>query len=320
MKLIIQIPCYNEETTLPLVFEKLPKHIDGIDVIEYQIINDGSTDDTVEVAKKLGVHHILTSSPVGKNRRWLGRAFKMGVENALQQGADILVNTDGDNQYPSEKIPELIKPILAGRAHLVVGDRKTNTIREFSWLKKRLQQLGSKTVTFFSGVEVKDAVSGFRAYSREAMLQINIVTHYTYTVDTIMQASKKGLDIEWIPINVNKKTRESRLIKNIWSKVARSGGAIVRMFTLYEPFKTFLAIASVLAIPGLLLIGRFLYFYSVGSSRSQGLVQSLLIGIGLVIVAVQILSTGVLADLVKTNRMLIEDVLANQKDDSQRKR
>lgn len=310
MKLIIQIPCFNEEDTLPFVFEKMPKHIEGIDEIEYQIIDDGSTDRTVEIAKSLGVQHVVTYR--GKNRRWLGRAFKLGIDNALKNGADILVNTDGDNQYPSEMIPELIKPILENKAEIVIGDRQTDTIEEFSPFKKFLQKLGSFVTQVAAGGNVPDAVSGFRAYSKEAMEKINIMTNYTYTVDTVMQSNKKGLDIAWVKINVNPKTRESRLIKNLWSKVKKSGGAILRMYTIYEPFKTFSYFAILFFVISLFFIGRYTYFYILENDFS-GHIQSLVTGGLTFVIGVQFIALGVLADLLAVNRRLIEDALERLK-------
>lgn len=318
MKLIIQIPCFNEERTLPLVFEKMPKKIEGVDTIEYQIIDDGSTDNTVKVAKKLGVHHIVSSG--GKNRRWLGRAFKLGVDNALKLGADILVNTDGDNQYPSEKIPDLIKPILEGKAEVVIGDRSPQNIREFSLTKRFLQKLGSKVTQQIAGCEVRDAVSGFRAYSKEALKKLNIVTDYTYTVDTLIQANKKGLDIAWVKINVNPKTRESRLIKSLWSKVWTSGLTILRLYTIYEPFKTFLFISSIFFIPSFIIIMRYLYFFFVLGETSRHL-QSLIAGGILFIIGIQIVVLGILADSLSVIRRLEEDTLYRLKTlDSESKR
>lgn len=309
MKVIIQIPCFNEENTLPHVFEKMPKKLDGVDTLEFQIIDDGSTDETVKVAKGLGIHHIITYR--GKNRRWLGRAFKLGIENALRNGADIVVNTDGDNQYPSESIPDLIEPILKGKAEIVIGDRKTQKSKEFGIVKKLLQRLGSYVTQTLSGQSVPDAVSGFRAYSREALAKINIITDYTYTVDTLMQANKKGIDVAWIPIRVNPKTRESRLIKNLWTKVKKSGGTILRMYAVYEPFKTFLVISSFFFIIGALLIGRFLYFYLQGDGA--GHIQSVVIGGVSCIISVQMFALGILADLMAVNRRLIEDALEKMK-------
>lgn len=309
MKLIIQIPCMNEEETLPLVFEKMPKEIEGIDKIEYQIIDDGSTDKTVKVAKELGVHHIVTYR--GKNRRWLGRAFKMGIDNSLRQGADIVVNTDGDNQYPSESIPDLVRPILEGKAEIAIGDRQTQNIKEFSAFKKLLQKFGSFVTQFMSGQKVPDAVSGFRAYSKEALYKINIITNYTYTVDTIMQANKKGIDIAWVKIEVNPKTRESRLIKNIWSKVKKSGSTILRMYAVYDPFKTFTYVAAVFFLIGFALIGRFLYFYV--QDDGAGHIQSVIIGAVSVVIGVQMFALGLLADLMAVNRRLVEDLLEREK-------
>ena len=195
MKLVIQIPCFNEAQTLPAVMKNMPRSIPGINVIEFQIIDDGSTDNTIEVARELGIHHIVRVN--GRNRRWLGRAFRIGVDHALAVGADVLVNTDGDNQYPSEMIPTLIEPILNGAAQLAIGDRNPGQFAEFSPVKRVLQRLGSHTVAFVTGEDVRDAVCGFRAYSRKALLSINPITNYTYTVDTLIQAHKKGLDVSW---------------------------------------------------------------------------------------------------------------------------
>lgn len=306
MKLIINVPCFNEEKTLPLVFKKMPRKIPGIDIIEYQIIDDGSTDKTSEIAKKLGIHHILRFR--GKNRRWLGRAFKRAVDNALKEGADIFVNTDGDNQYPSEEITELIKPILDGTADIVIGDRQTAKIDEFSVFKKMLQKVGSFTTQLMSGEKVPDAVSGFRAYSREALEKINIVTDFTYTVDTLMQAHKKGIDVAWIPIKTNPKTRDSRLIKNIWSKVKKSGGTIVRMYTIYEPFKTFLYLSSIFFAISAYLIVRYFYFFFI-LAETSGHLQSLLAGGVSFVIGIQLFALGILADLLSVNRRLVEEAL-----------
>lgn len=311
MKLIIQIPCFNEETTLPSVFEGMPRTIPGVDTIEYQIIDDGSTDRTVEVARSLGVHHIVSAGRV--NRRWLGRAFRLGVDNALRHGADIVVNTDGDNQYPSRLIESLVRPIVEGRADIVIGDRSPGTVQEFSWIKQRLQVFGSRVIQFLTGSEVRDAVSGFRAYSREALLKIHVLTNYTYTVDTLIQANKKGLDIEWVPITTNPKTRESRLIKSLFSKVRKSGATIVRLVTLYDPFRTFLWFALVFAAPGLFLLARFFYFYILLEGRGTGLVQSVVVGGVLLVIAVQMFVLGILADLLSANRTLIEDLLGRMR-------
>lgn len=309
MKLIVQVPCMNEEKTLPSVFKDMPKKITGIDVIEYQIIDDGSTDRTVDIAKRIGVDHVVTYR--GKNRRWLGRAFKMGVDNALENEVDILVNTDGDNQYPSRYIPDLIKPIIEGRAEIVIGDRQTGKIKEFTFFKRILQKIGSFVTQSLSGQRVPDAVSGFRAYSRAALEKINIITDYTYTIDTLMQANKKGLDIEWVKIKTNPKTRESRLIKNIWTKVKKSGSTILRMYSIYEPFKTFLLLSLPFILVGLALCSRFVYFFL--RNEGQGHVQSLVVGGVVIIVGVQMFALGILADLMAVNRRLIEDLLEREK-------
>ncbi|MCB0358279.1 MAG: glycosyltransferase family 2 protein [Bdellovibrionales bacterium] len=305
MKLIIQIPCYNEETTLPLVFERMPASIPGISKIEFQIIDDGSTDRTVEVARSLGVQHIVRIP--GRNRRWLGRAFKAGVDNALKNGADIVVNTDGDNQYPSEKIPLLVAPIVDGAVDIVIGDRDPGSFAEFSLTKRLFQRLGSKTVELLTGEQVPDAVSGFRAYSRDALLRIHPITNYTYTVDTLMQAHQKGIDVGWVPITPNRKTRESRLIPNALHKVRKSGLTIVRLATVHSPFRMFAAISALFALPGLFLLGRFLWFYLAGAG--DGHVQSVVIGGVLLIIGVQTFVLGILGDLLAVNRRLIEDVL-----------
>ncbi len=308
MKLIIQIPCFNEEKTLPLVFQGMPRRIPGIDVIEYQIIDDGSTDRTVQVAKALGVHHIVTAGRV--NRRWLGRAFRAGIDNALKAGADIVVNTDGDNQYPSQLIESLVRPILEGRADIAIGDRAPGKVQEFSWIKQRLQVLGSGVIQFLTGAPVKDAVSGFRAYSRDALLKIHVLTNYTYTVDTLIQAQKKGLEIEWVPITVNSKTRDSRLITSLLAKVRKSGSTILRLVTLYEPFKAFMIFSLIFLLPGLFLLARFFFFYVLLQGRATGLVQSVVIGGVCIMIAVQMFVLGILADLLSANRTLIEDLLS----------
>ncbi|MCC6933963.1 MAG: glycosyltransferase family 2 protein [Deltaproteobacteria bacterium] len=306
-KLVIQIPCFNEEDTLPSVFEKMPKVIPGIDEIEFQIIDDGSTDQTVAIAKKLGVQHIVSVSR--RNRRWLGRAFKAGVDHALKVGADILVNTDGDNQYPSERIPDLVKPILENKADIVIGNRHPENFYEFSAIKKKLQLLGNKTITFLTGEPIPDAVSGFRAYHRDALLKIHNYTNYTYTVDTLIQAYKKGLDVAWIDIVPNPKTRDSRLITSLVNKVKKSGATILRLVTLYEPFKTFLWLSGIFFVPGVLLLMRFLYYYLFVPGRGSGFIQSVVVGSIMIVIAMQMFLLGIIGDLLNANRRLSEDIL-----------
>jgi len=308
MKLIIQIPCYNEEKTLPLVFHDLPKYIKGIDIIETQIIDDGSNDDTVKVAKSLGVDHIV--SYVGN--KGLAYAFKAGVENALDNGADILVNTDGDNQYDSKDIPKLVEPILEKKAEIVIGDRRTSRIEHFSLIKKFFQWMGTVTTGFLAGQKIYDAVSGFRAYSREALLRINVVSEFSYVLDTTVQAIKKKLKIVHVPVNTNPPTRKSRLFKSIWEHMKRSASDLIRIYSLYEPFKVFLTLAIIFILLGTYPVGRYLYFYFMG--EGSGHVQSLIFGSILYIVGFQFLGLGILGEHMRINRKLIEDVLKKLKD------
>ena len=307
MKLIIQIPCYNEAETLAFAMRDMPREIAGVDKIEYQVIDDGSTDKTVELARGLGVHHIV--SVRGRNRRWLGRAFRLGVDHALKQGADIVVNTDGDNQYPASRIADLVRPIIEGRVDIVVGDRNPSRVTEFSPLKRLLQKLGNITMSFLSGEEVRDAVSGFRAYSKDALLRLHVLTNYTYTVDTLIQAYQKGIDIEWIDIEPNQKTRDSRLIKSLTSKVRKSGSTILRLSTVYQPFRSFFLLGSLFLLPGVLLLSRFLYFYFFVPVEASGHIQSVVIGGVMLIIGVQMLVLGIVADLLAVNRTLVEDAL-----------
>jgi len=304
MKLIIQIPCYNEEETLPMVMEDIPKEIPGVDTIETLVIDDGSTDRTVEVARELGVNHII--SHVGN--KGLAAAFTSGINECLKLGADIIVNTDGDNQYPQKEIPNLIKPILEKRADIVISDRQTSQIEHFSWLKKRLQSLGSTVVRAASGTNIPDAPSGFRAYSREALLHLNIVTRFSYVTETIIQAGKRSIAITHIPVSTNPKTRESRLFKNMWQHVFESGKSIIRIYSMYESLRIFLAIGAALFIVGTAGIGRWLWFF-VTEPEGTGHVQSLIISAVLVIVGFQIGLIGLLSDLIAINRKLIEDAL-----------
>lgn len=301
------IPCFNEEKTLPLVINSIPKKIRGIDKIETLIVDDGCTDKTVEVAKKLGVDYIVRH----KGNKGLARAFVSGLEESLKRGADIIVNTDGDNQYPQNDIPKLIKPILNKEAEIVVSNRQTNHIKHFSSLKKFLQSWGSWVVRLASGTKVPDAVSGFRAYSRDAAMQMNIVTEFSYVIETIIQASKKKIPIVHVDIMTNPKTRESRLFKNIWQHVKKSGSTIIRVFAMYEPLKTFSVIAIFLIIPGLLIGLRFLYFYF--NYNASGNIQSLILSAILIIIGFQIFLIGLVADLIGDNRKLIEDLIYKEK-------
>jgi glycosyltransferase involved in cell wall biosynthesis len=257
MKLIIQIPCLNEEKTLPLVFEWMPKKIDGIDIIETMIIDDWSTDNTIEIAKKLWVNHIV----IHKENMWLWVAFKAWIDKALIEWADILVNTDWDNQYPSKYIESLVKPIIEAKADIVIWDRQTSKVAHFSPLKKFLQWLGSTLVRFLSWSKVPDSVSWFRAYSRESLLSLNITTRFSYVLDTIIQASKKGLKTDYIKITTNSPTRPSRLFKNIFQHIIKSTKDLFRVYAMHNPIRLFFALWLPFLVIWLFWVSRFLYFY-----------------------------------------------------------
>lgn len=309
MKLVVQIPCLNEEENIETVIKQIPKKIAGVDEIEIQIIDDGSSDRTVEIVKKLGVNRIISHQAT----RGLGISFGDGVETALRAGADILVNTDGDNQYPGKYISDLVKPIVEKRADMVIADRQTKTVKHFSKNKKFLQRIGSAVVRYLSGTEVPDAVSGFRAYSREALMEINPITKFSYCIDTIIQAGKKGLKIVSVPIVINPPTRKSRLFSSNWQHVFKSSKDLIKMFIVYEPMKTFLIIATVLALPALFFMIRFLYFYLFVPAEAKGHIQSLILGSALLAASVQMLALGILADLVSINRRLVEKSLKYHK-------
>ncbi len=302
MKLIIQIPCFNEEKTLPITLKALPKSIDGIDEIEVIIIDDGSSDKTVEVAKDLGVKNIFS---LNKNYG-LARAFSYGLNKAIELGADIVVNTDADNQYCADDIEKIVIPILNNKADMVVGERPISDIKHFSISKKMLQKLGSKVMSLISGVKINDAPSGFRAFSRRAAMSINVFDNYTYTLETIIQANAKGLVIENVPIRVNKEERPSRLISNIFVYILRSILTMTRMFIVYRPFRFFATISAIFLILGLLTGGRFLYYYFVG--EGSGHVQSLILASILIITGVQTFVVAIASDLLSINRKLLEDI------------
>jgi glycosyltransferase involved in cell wall biosynthesis len=304
MKLIIQIPCKNEEQILPQVIQELPKKIEGIDCIEYQVINDGSTDDTLEVAKKLGVHHIISF----KKNRGLGFAFKAWVENALREQADILVNTDADNQYPGKYIEDLVRPILEKKADIVIGNRRPTKVDHFRWYKKILQWLGNIVLSFITGEKLPDSVSGFRAYSREALFELNVTSKFSYVIDTIIQSYKKWLQIQWVPISTNPPTRPSRLFKNIFQHIKKSTIDILRVYTMYEPLKVFLIMSAPFLIVGLGGIFRFIYYY-LATDLWHGMIQSLVISGSLITIGISLFSLGIIADLVAKNRFLAEEQL-----------
>lgn len=302
MKLIIQIPCFNEEKTLPITLNALPKSIDGIDEIEVIIIDDGSTDKTVDVAKELGVKNIFS---LNKNYG-LARAFSYGLNKAIELGADIIVNTDADNQYCADDIEKIVKPILNNKADMVVGERPIYDIKHFSLSKKMLQKLGSKVMSLISGVKINDAPSGFRAFSRRTAMSINVFDNYTYTLETIIQANAKGLVVENVPIRVNKEERPSRLISNNFVYILRSILTMTRMFIVYRPFRFFAIISAIFLILGLLTGGRFLYYYFNG--EGSGHVQSLILASILIITGVQTSVVAIASDLLSINRKLLEDI------------
>lgn len=306
MKLIVQIPCLNEAETLPEVVAAIPRHILGVERVEVLVVDDGSTDGTVAAARAAGVEHIVQHPA----RRGLAAAFQSGLDTALALGADLIVNTDGDHQYPGADIPRLVAPILAGAADVVIGDRRPATVAEYSPLKRTLQAWGSWVVRQASGTDVPDATSGFRAYSREAALRLNLFTRYTYTLETIIQAGKKGLRIGHIPITPNPKTRASRLMRSQWDYVKRSAATIVRIYAVYEPLRTFGWLSVPFLLVGAGLIGRFLVLTALGSLEGVArLVQSVLIGGVSLIIGFVIFLFGVLADLVAANRRLTEETL-----------
>jgi glycosyltransferase involved in cell wall biosynthesis len=308
MKLVVQIPCYNEEATLPAVLKSIPKEIPGIDEILVLVMDDGSSDRTVEVAKAHGVKHfVLHARNVG-----LGRQFHDGVEHALELGADIIVNTDGDNQYPQNRIGDLVQPILEGRADIVIADRQTQTIEHFSATKKLLQRFGSWVINKAAGTNLPDAASGFRAYSKEALLQLNTITRFSYCMETIIQAGNKRLAIVSIPVVTNAPTRESRLFTSMRSYILKSGAAIVRGFVMYKPYLILGTLGSLLGIIGLIPIVRYVFFAVVDHS-SRGHLQSLIIGSTILIGAFLCFVLNIIADLIRINRILIEDNLEHTK-------
>lgn len=302
MKLIIQIPCYNEEIALPVTLSQLPTHIDGIDEIEVLVSDDGSTDRTIEIAKSYGVKHIVTST----HHRGLAKTFTAGIQKAIAEGADIIVNTDADNQYCADDIEKLVRPILNGKADIVIGARPIKDINEFSRLKKFLQFLGSKVVRVLSSTATEDAPSGFRAFSRDAAIALNVFDNYTYTIETVIQSKTKGLHIQSVPIRVNPTFRKSRLVKNIFTYIQKNSFTILRMFIIYRPFRFFAIIGGLLLLAGLCLLGRFFYYYIFDSG--SGHIQSLIIASILIITGFQTCIFGILADLLAINRKLIEDV------------
>lgn len=307
MKVFVQIPCLNEEKTLPLVLKSIPKKAKNVDSIEILVIDDGSTDKTIEIAKKHGVKHFVYH----KRNMGLARSFHDGVNYALAHGADIVVNTDGDNQYPQERIGDLVQPIINGEAEIVVADRQTHTIEHFSPLKKLLQQFGSYIVNRAAETNLPDAASGFRAYSRESLMQLNVITRFSYCMETIIQAGNKRLAITSIPVKTNPKTRESRLFKNMGQHVTRSAAAIIRAYLMYRPIAVFANLGILLLLAGLVPFIRYLVLIVVDNSGNH--IQSLLLGAILMVGALLCFALGIISDLIRTNRILNEDMLERQK-------
>jgi len=306
VKLVIQIPCYNEAEQLPATLADLPRSVEGFDSVEWMVIDDGSTDGTAEIARAHGVDHVHR---LPKNQG-LARAFMAGIETALRRGADVIVNTDADNQYDATNIPDLTRPILAGEAQMVIGARPISEIEHFSPIKRRLQRLGSWAVRKASGVDIPDAPSGFRAMHREAAVRLYVFNRYTYTLETIIQAGYLSIPVVAVPVRVNPPTRDSRLIKSIRAYVMRSAFTIIRIAILYRPFRFFGLAALVLLVPGMAAFLRFLFFYLTGDGA--GHIQSLVIGAGLNAMAAILFMGGVLADLIAANRVLLADLRGRQ--------
>ncbi|HYK08319.1 MAG TPA: glycosyltransferase family 2 protein [Candidatus Eisenbacteria bacterium] len=303
MKLLIQIPCLNEEKTLPLVIESIPKKIKGVSSIKILVIDDGSTDNTVAVAKQLGVDYIIRH---GRNKG-LARSFTDGINECLRLGADIIVNTDADNQYPQKDIPRLIEPILKGRADMVIANRQTDKITHFSPLKKFFQWFGSAIVRYLSHSKIPDAVSGFRAYSRKAAMQLTVVTEFSYVIETIIQSQTKRIAMESVDVITNPPTRPSRLFKNMFQHMRHSGASIIRVYTMYRPLLVFVMVGSVIFLAGFLFSLRFTFYLVLG--QGGGHIQSLILAAVLMMIGFQTAMTGLVTDLIAINRKIIEDVL-----------
>lgn len=302
MKLIIQIPCFNEAETLEIALNDLPKQIDGIDEIEYLIIDDGCTDNTVEVAKRWGVHHVVSFA----QNKGLAKGFMAGLDACLRNGADIIVNTDADNQYCAEDIPKLIQPILNKKADIVIGERPIDDTEHFSWIKKKLQHFGSWVVRKASNTNIPDAPSGFRAFSREAAMRINVINDYTYTLETIVQAGRNRIPITSVPVRTNPELRRSRLFHSMFGYVKKSILTILRALMMYKPLYCFTLVAIIPTVIGLGISIRFLMYYSAG--RGNGHTQSLMLACTMLIIGFVTFVIGMLADVISANRKILEDV------------
>ena len=303
MKLVIQIPCFNEEKTLPQTIADIPRQINGVDQVEILVIDDGSSDATSRIAKELGVEHII----LHRGNRGLAAAFQSGIDEALRLGADIIVNTDGDNQYKGGDIPKLIQPLLDAEADVVVGDREVMKIAHFGLGKKLLSRLGSKVVQRVAGVEIPDAVSGFRAFTRQAAMELNIVSSFSYTIEMLLQCGRKRLSVTSVPVGVNGKLRSSRLFRNIPEFILYSVSTLLRIYAMMRPLRFFLMLGGLFSLIGLSAMLRFLFYYVTGDG--DGHVQSLVIGGAILMIGAVTFLIGLLADLISFNRQLIEGLL-----------
>ena len=302
MKLIIQIPCYNEAETLEIALNDLPKHIDGIDEIEYLIINDGSKDNTVEVAKAWGVNYVVHF----KRNKGLAKGFMAGLDACLRNGADIIVNTDADNQYCGEDIEKLVRPIIEGKTDIVIGERPIDKTEHFSPLKKKLQHFGSWVVRLASKSDIPDAPSGFRAYSREAAMRLNVTNEYTYTLETIVQAGREKIAMESVPIRTNGELRPSRLFSSMFGYIKKSMVTIIRAFIMYKPLQFFTIVGMIPFIIGFVIGVRFLVFFFMGDAG--GHIQSLILASTLLMMGFMTIIIGLQADIIAKNRNILEDI------------
>ena len=303
MKLIIQIPCLDEEATLAATLADLPREVPGFDTVEWLVVDDGSTDGTVEVARRHGVDHIVRLT----GNRGLAGGFQAGLDAALKLGADVIVNTDGDNQYRGRDVARLTAPILAGEADMVIGDRRVTTVAQFSAAKKLLQRLGSWVVRHASGTTVPDATSGFRAYNRDAAIAVHVVSRFTYTLETIIQAGRMSVAVAHVPVGTNPVRRPSRLFPSTWTYIRRNGPSVFRLYAMYEPLRVFLAAAAVLGLAALAVWGRFLWLMVVEGDGS-GHVQSLILGAVLLNAAMVLGALGVIGDLLSGQRIMLQRV------------